>query len=70
MRSLLILAFALSLAACGSKPKSATTPEPAAMPVETEATSSDDESDDDASSPKQRSPEDDEAKADPCGGGE
>lgn len=70
MRPLFTLALVLSLAACGSKPRPQTTPEAAATPVETEATSSDDESDDDAASPKQRSPEDDEAKADPCGGGE
>lgn len=69
MRPLFALALALSLAACGSKPKPATTPEAAATPVETEATSTDDESSDDAGLPKQTAPDDD-AKADPCGGGE
>lgn len=69
MRPLLALAFVLSLAACGSKPRPATTPEAAATPVETEATST---SDDDESSDGavQRSSDEDDAKADPCGGGE
>lgn len=69
MRPLFTLALALSLAACGSKPRPATTPEAAATPVETEATSSDD--DDEASDGAvQRSSDEDDAKADPCGGGE
>ena len=75
MRSLLVLvlAVALSLAACGSKPKPATTPEAtpdALRVVETEAASPDDGSDDDASSPNTGASDEDEAKADPCGGGE
>jgi predicted small lipoprotein YifL len=70
MRSLFVLAVALSLAACGSKPKPATTPEAALPAVETESAAPDDGSDDDASSPNRGTSDEEEAKADPCGGGE
>lgn len=70
MRTLAIAALSLALAACGSKPKPATTPDTATgvQPEAGEAAPDDGVSDDETDAKTRQAP--DETSADPCGGGE
>ncbi len=72
MRTLAIVALSLALAACGGKPKPATTPD-TATGVQTEAEEAapdDGVTDDGEDNAKTRQAPPDETSADPCGGGE
>lgn len=72
MRPLAIAALSLALAACGSKPKPATTPDTATgvQPETEEAAPDDGVTDDETDGNAKTRQAPDEASADPCGGGE